>query len=415
MPEIRFKGFSGDWERSPLSNFISSLDAGVSVNSGDKPAGEDEFGVLKTSCVTNGIFELNENKVVSDTIEINRLKEPVLKNTIIISRMNTPSLVGANAYVDESYSNYFLPDRLWAAKPTANGDLQFLANILGSAKGREALSNLATGTSGSMKNISKPSVLCLKFYVPKDPEQTAIGNIFQKLDSLINQHQQKHDKLSNIKKAMLEKMFPKQGETIPEIRFKEFSGEWDEKELGEIGNTFTGLAGKTKDDFGHGQGRFITYMNVFSNVISNQNLVEPVEIDKSQNEVEKGDVFFTTSSETPEEVGMSSVWMGDTPNMYLNSFCFGYRPKQKIDSYFLAYILRARAFRKQVVFLAQGVSRYNISKTKVMDIKICMPNISEQQKIGRYFQKLDVLINQHQQQITKLNHVKLACLSKMFV
>ncbi|MFQ2221981.1 restriction endonuclease subunit S [Aeromonas enteropelogenes] len=415
VPEIRFNGFSGEWEEYPLSTFINSMDAGVSVNSGDRPANESEFGILKTSCVTNGFFEPNENKIVFKAEEINRLKEPVLENTIIISRMNTPALVGANAYIGKGFANYFLPDRLWAAKPTSVGDLKFIAYILGSDKGRLALSELATGTSGSMKNISKASVLRLKFRAPLDQEQTQIGNTFQKLDNLIKQHQQKHDKLNSIKKAMLEKMFPKLGETIPEIRFKGFSGEWEEKKLGDIGETFTGLAGKTKLDFGHGQARFVTYMNVFANAISNENLVEPIEVDDSQNEVIKGDVFFTTSSETPEEVGMSSVWMGEARNVYLNSFCFGYRPKKKIDSAYLAYMLRASIFRKQVVFLAQGVSRYNISKTKVMDIKIYLPSFLEQEKIGSYFLKLDDLINQHQQQITKLNNIKQACLSKMFV
>ncbi|BEL83202.1 hypothetical protein SM12BL3_45090 [Serratia marcescens] len=202
---------------------------------------------------------------------------------------------------------------------------------------------------------------------------------------------------------------------VPEIRFKRFSGEWKEKTLGEIGDTYTGLSGKTKDDFGHGQGRFVTYLNVFSNAISNENLLEPIEFDTNQNEVKKGDVFFTTSSETPEEVGMSSVWMSEIKNVYLNSFCFGYRPKQKFDNYYLAYLLRSNSFRDKIVFLAQGISRYNISKTKVMDIKISIPEYSEQEKIGNYFQNIEILINHHQQQITKLNNIKQACLSKMFV
>ena len=96
--------------------------------------------------------------------------------------------------------------------------------------------------------------------------------------------------------------------------------------MGEVGTTYTGLSGKTKDDFGHGEGKFITYMNVFSNAISDLNMVEPIEIDNRQNEVKAGDVFFTTSSETPEEVGMSSVLLENSDNTYLNSFCFGYRP-----------------------------------------------------------------------------------------
>jgi len=168
--------------------------------------------------------------------------------------------------------------------------------------------------------------------------------------------------------------------------------------LGECGETFTGLSGKTKDDFGHGDARFVTYMNVFSNPIADKEKVEAVEIDKSQNCVQYGDVFFTTFSETPEEVGMSCVWLENTENTYLNSFCFGYRPTINIDPYFMAYVLRSETVRKKIVFLAQGISRYNISKNKVMEIEIPLPSIKEQQLLGKYFDNLDNLITLHQRE-----------------
>ena len=201
---------------------------------------------------------------------------------------------------------------------------------------------------------------------------------------------------------------------IPEIRFKGFEEVWENKALGDIGNTYTGLSGKTKEDFGHGHGRFVTYMNVFSNSISKQNMTEPIEIDKNQNEVQFGDVFFTTSSETPEEVGMSSVWLGNNSNVYLNSFCFGYRLKEKIDSYFLAYLLRSSSIRKRITFLAQGISRYNISKTKVMEIAIPLPDMKEQIQIGNYLKNLDKLVTLHVKEYEKLVIIKKAMLEKMF-
>ena len=184
--------------------------------------------------------------------------------------------------------------------------------------------------------------------------------------------------------------------------------------MGECGETFTGLSGKTKDDFGHGEARFVTYMNVFSNPIADKEKVEAVEIDKSQNCVQYGDVFFTTSSETPEEVGMSCVWLENTENTYLNSFCFGYRPTINIDPYFMAYVLRSETVRKKIVFLAQGISRYNISKNKVMEIEIPLPSIREQQLLGKYFYNLDNLITLHQRKYDKLVNVKKSMLEKMF-
>ena len=137
-------------------------------------------------------------------------------------------------------------------------------------------------------------------------------------------------------------------------------------------------------------------MNVFSNPIAQLNKTEPIEIDNKQNQVEYGDVFFTTSSETPDEVGMSSVWLENKGNIYLNSFCFGFRPFVKNDPYYMAYMLRANRFRKSMTLLAQGISRYNISKIGVMNIDIQLPNNQEQERIGKLFSEIDNLITLHQ-------------------
>ena len=181
-----------------------------------------------------------------------------------------------------------------------------------------------------------------------------------------------------------------------------FDFSWEQRKLGEMGQTYTGLSGKTKDDFGHGQARFVTYMNVFSNPISNPEMTEPIEIDPKQNEVEVGDVFFTTSSETPEEVGMSSILLEKRGKTYLNSFCFGFRPSEKIDSYYLAYMLRSESARAKITLLAQGISRYNISKNKVMEIAVSLPSLDEQKMIGQYFSQLDNLITLHQRKCANL-------------
>ena len=143
-------------------------------------------------------------------------------------------------------------------------------------------------------------------------------------------------------------------------------------------------------------------------------MTDKVEIDTTQNEVKYGDVLFTTSSETPEEVGMSSVWLSDTPNIYLNSFCFGFRPNQKIDPYFLGYSLRAPYMRDKIKILAQGISRYNISKNKVMELEISMPNNEEQKLLGTFLQHIDLIITLHQRKLEHLNLKKKALLQKLF-
>ena len=156
-------------------------------------------------------------------------------------------------------------------------------------------------------------------------------------------------------------------------------------------------------------------MNVFSNPISLPEMVEEVEFDESQNTVRYGDVLFTTSSETPEEVGMSSVWLENTENTYLNSFCFGFRPVKKVNPYYLAYLLRSSGMRRKISFLAQGISRYNISKAKMMELEISIPNENEQSAIGTFFSTLDQHITLHQRKLEKLKNLKKALLNELFV
>ena len=246
-------------------------------------------------------------------------------------------------------------------------------------------------------------------------EQKAIGDYISAVDNLITLHQRKVDKLQQVKKAHLCEMFPENGKTKPKRRFKGFTDDWEQRKLGEVGTTFTGLSGKTASDFGHGEASFITYMNVFSNPVSDPTMVEHVEIDSKQREIEVGDVFFTTSSETPEEVGMSSVLKEKCGVTYLNSFCFGFRPTVKFDLDYLAYMLRSESVRSQITLLAQGISRFNISKTKMMDTHIQVPSIDEQIAIGKYFSQLDNLITLHQRKVEKLKKLKESYLNDMFV
>ena len=112
---------------------------------------------------------------------------------------------------------------------------------------------------------------------------------------------------------------------------------------------------------------------------------------------------------------MSSVWLGDNKNIYLNSFCFGYSPVKELDVYYLAFMLLSKSVRKSFMFLSQGISRYNISKVKAMDIKIPVPAIEEQAKIGNYFRELDKTIALHEKQLKSYQNLNKAMLQKMFV
>ena len=259
----------------------------------------------------------------------------------------------------------------------------FLALAISNGEPQKELAKKAQGKS--VVHIHNSDIQEVMIAYPSRTEQDRIVSYFSQLDHLITLHQRKCISFTGMA-----------GRLILTADKKRTTSSWEQRKLGDIGETYTGLSGKTKADFGHGQARFVTYMNVFSNPISNPEMTEPIEIDPKQNEVEVGDVFFTTSSETPEEVGMSSVLLEKRGKTYLNSFCFGFRPSEKIDSYYLAYMLRSESAREKIILLAQGISRYNISKNKVMEIAVSLPSLDEQKLIGQYFRQLDNLITLHQ-------------------
>lgn len=208
---------------------------------------------------------------------------------------------------------------------------------------------------------------------------------------------------------------------VPHLRFPEFTGEWKNTSLGEIGKTFNGLTGKSSADFGQGF-PYITYKSIFDDSKIDISRVEYVEITdverkkKTQNEVQYGDVFFTTSSETPDEVGMSSVLLDKIKDCYLNSFCFGYRLNSLSETIpeYMRFYLRSQTIRKKMFVLAQGSTRFNISKSEVMGMSINIPEIEEQRKIANLLTLLDDRIATQNKIIEDLKKLKSAIIEKIF-
>lgn len=158
-----------DWKVKKIGNIVDSLEAGISVNSVEKEKGiySHEASILKTSCVFGGKFIPGERKTIVPQ-EIHRAKLSPRKNSIIISRMNTKELVGECGFVIEDYPNIFLPDRLWMTRHTNQilHSVRWLAYLLSSNSFSRAIKDSATGTSGSMKNISKESILAVTIPFP---------------------------------------------------------------------------------------------------------------------------------------------------------------------------------------------------------------------------------------------------------
>lgn len=181
--------------------------------------------------------------------------------------------------------------------------------------------------------------------------------------------------------------------------------------LGSVGATYGGLSGKSGKDFGRGSGRFVTFVEVMRDARLRGRELAPVDVKagERQNEVRRGDLLFNVSSETPEEVALAAVVDFDVPpRVYLNSFCFGYRPTRSgvVDPTFLAYLFRSRLGRRLIVGLAQGSTRYNIAKTKLMQAPILLPSFPTQQAIASSLTETDDLIASLERLITKKRAIK---------
>lgn len=269
---------------------------------------------------------------------------------------------------------------------------------------------------GGLLSVNMSAFKKLRVPVPSIQEQKRIADFLTSLDNLLAGTKAKLEQLIDHKKGLMQKLFPALGKALPEYRFPEFNngGIWNESTLGELGEAYSGLSGKNKEDFGHGDAEYITYMNVFSNPIVKSGLNQPIEIDRAQHQVQYGDVFFTISSETPEEVGMSSVWLDNKANVYLNSFCFGFRLKKPFNYIYLSYYFRSPSFRKRITLLAQGISRYNISKNKVLELVLQYPSLDEQERIASCLYSLDESINACSQQGSTLVEQKKGLIQRLF-
>ena len=366
-----------EWDVTSLSDAFQNLEAGVSVNSDERQ--NADFFVLKTSAISDGLINIDEAKPVVKK-EYARLKCPVKKGSIIISRMNTPQLVGACGHVAEDAKSYFLPDRLWQvvnSKPEKY-DFRWLNYLLNQYKYKNAIHAVATGTSNSMKNISKERLLEIRIPRPSIEEQKFIVEAISDIETLIYDLEKLIKKKRNIFTGTMQSLLS------GKIRISDSL--WEKYVIGDIGDFYSGLTGKSKDDFGKGNARYITFLNVLNNTVIDISKLEPVQVneDEYQNEVLKGDLFFNTSSETPEEVGMCAVLIDSIRNTYLNSFCFGFRLKtKKVHALFFSYYFNSQEGRKIMRVLAQGATRFNLSKDYFSQTEIELPPYEDQVEIAQ--------------------------------
>lgn len=255
------------------------------------------------------------------------------------------------------------------------------------------------GQGHSVVHIYAKDLETISIPVLQGKEQQKIAQILSTWDEAIELKEKLIEEKKEQKKGLMQKLL------TGEVRLPGFDGEWEEVRLGDIGKTFSGLTGKTSKDFGEGK-PFITYKNIFTNSrvdIKDVNYVKILE-DENQNTIKYGDIFFTISSETPDEVGMSSVLLDTVEELYLNSFCFGFRLndfKTLVPKY-ARFLFRGDVFRRDIFKLAQGSTRFNLSKAEVLKLYIKLPTTDEQKAIAQILSTADKEINLLNQELEQL-------------
>ena len=363
VPALRFPEFIKSWECSILEKLSKKIGDGIHST----PSYDDNgtFYFINGNNLNGGkIVITSSTKRVSEKEAYKNNAENLEANSILMSingtignvalYHNEPIMLGKSACyinskdnIDKNYIFYYLQ--------YPKTQLYFEAEL--------------TGTT--IKNLSLQSIRKTKIYIPTIEEQHKISRFLQKIDERISTQNKIIEKYESLIQAMCDTLVEQETQQVT-LSFSDF------------GQSYLGLSGKSAEDFGEGY-PFITYMNVYQNQIIDLTDVGLVKINETEQQsvVRYGDILLTLSSETPEEVGMGAVYLGETYPLYLNSFCFGIHitDESKIYPPFLAYYVSSQSFRKAVYPLAQGSTRFNLQKSDFMKKKFSFPVIEKQRKI----------------------------------
>jgi len=405
-PKIRFPDFKGEW----INNYLGEI---AKFSKGKGISKEDISETGETECIRYGELYTTYNETIDTVFS----KTNIDTSHLVLSEANDVIIpASGETEVDIAKASCILKSGI-----ALGGDLNiiktlnngvFLSYYLNSKK-KIDIAKLAQGISVVHLYAGQLSKLQLK--IPSLFEQQKIASFFTAIDQKISQLKRKKTLLEQYKKGVMQKIFSQ------EIRFKDDNGQefpkWEKRKLGDVGKTYNGLTGKTKDDFGQGK-PYIQYKQIFDDTRIDISRFDFVRIrdGEKQCRVRYGDVFFTTSSETPDEVGTSSVLLDEVSEVYLNSFCFGYRSSRDVlIPQFSRYLFRNELLRKEINKLAQGSTRYNISKNELMKTVIELPTIQEQTKIANFLSAIDEKINNTRKQIEKAEVWKKGLMQQMFV
>ena len=302
-------------------------------------------------------------------------------------------------------------------RPKENFAEGYLGYYMNSGSYHDQLLPLIQGTK--ISSISKSAIQNTYIMYPKaESEQEQIGAYFKQLDRLITLHQRKYDKLTKVKKSMLEKMFPKNGANVPEIRFKGFTDAWEQRKVSEIAieKLSNGIMNNQSDDE-----TGVKHINVINMYDTDKIHPEKLTFSNYDEEavkkcnVEFGDIFLTRSSLKPEGIAEANVLLDSGHFVYDDHLIRLKVNKEKYDPFFVKLNLSGNAFKRQFIVRAKTTAFTTIGQEDISECLGFFPKKEEQQQIGEYFMTLDHLITLHQRELEKLKILKKACLEKMFV
>lgn len=323
---------------------------------------------------------------------------------------------GACAVVPEEFAGSIVSNEYSVLRCKPGLDLGFLRYLSHSVYFQQTCFHSSIGVHVEKMIFKLEDWLKFRVNVPPLEEQKRIAAGFEAVDAKLAALREKAGGLNHFKTGLMQRLFSQ------ELRFTREDGsnfpDWEERKLGSFGELYGGLSGKSAEDFGEGV-PFITYRQVFESARIDVSKFALVKIGpkEKQNRVVFGDVLMTTSSETPSEVGFASVMLDEVEDLYLNSFCFGYRPYdlKALLPEFSKYLFRSPLYRREVIKLAQGSTRFNISRTGFLKIKLLFPHPDEQEKIADALSALDTKIDAVTDEITHMETYKKGLLQKMFV
>ena len=267
------------------------------------------------------------------------------------------------------------------------------------------------GIEGStIKRLYNDNILKTEVMLPSVQEQTKIAEMLDRIDNLITLHQRKYDTLVNVKKSMLEKMFPKDGQSVPNIRFKGFTDSWEQRKLDEFVSFFSGLTYSPADIRPAGT-LVLRSSNVKDGeVVDADNVYVDPAVVNSEN-VQDGDIIVVVRNGSRALIGKHAEIKGFRPNTVIGAFMTGIRSEHPS---FLNALLNTPHFDKEVE-MNMGATINQITGYMFSKMEFMVPSPDEQDAIGEYFKKLDNLITLHQRKLEKLKNIKRSMLEKMFI